>query len=317
MTKKVLLIVAMLVCYISAFAQAKKPELMVVPSLPWCSERGYVVEIKSETGTDKLPDYKKALAEDKELMNVISKIGILMTEKGFPLKDLSATLKNMEIINAQNALTLSKNSGAQLVESAVDQLKRTAKCDIILELDWSVNTNGPKKSVTYNLRGLDAYTNMQVAGAQGTGSPSFSAEVPVLLEEAVLVNMDNFTSQLQSHFDNLFENGREVAVDIHVFENSANVDLETEFGENELIDVIEEWLEKNCVKGRFNKIEGSENFAMFNQVRIPMMKTNERAMDTEDFVKELRKYLAKPPYNIVCKVVPRGLGRCQLIIGDK
>lgn len=317
MTKRVLLIVAMLICYISVFAQAKKPELMVVPSLPWCNGRGYVTEINGGAGIEKMPDYKRALAEDKELMNVISKIGILMTEKGFPLKDLSATIKNMEIINAQNSLTLSKNSGAQLAESAVDQLKRTAKCDIILELDWDVNTNGPKKSVTYNLRGLDAYTNMQVAGAQGTGSPSFSAEVPVLLEESVLVNMDNFTSQLQNHFDNLFENGREVAIDINVFENDANVDLETEFGENELIDVIEEWLEKNCVKSRFSKIEGSESFAMFSQVRIPLMKANEKAMDTEDFVKELRKFLSKPPYNIVCKVVPRGLGRCQLIIGDK
>lgn len=223
----------------------------------------------------------------------------------------------MEIINAQNTMTLSKNSGATLVESALDMLKRTAKCDIILEVDWSVNTMGPKKSVTYNLRGIDAYTSMQVAGAQGTGTPSFSAEVPVLVEEAILANMDNFTSQLQTHFDNLFENGREVAIDINVFDTGQGIDLETEYGDNELIDVIEEWLEKHCVKGRFSKAEGSENFAMFNQVRIPMMSESGKAMDTEDFVKELRKVLRKPPYNLTCKVVPRGLGRCQLIIGDK
>lgn len=129
--------------------------------------------------------------------------------------------------------------------------------------------------------------------------------------------MDNFTSQLQTHFDNLFENGREVAIDINVFDTGQGIDLETEYGDNELIDVIEEWLEKHCVKGRFSKAEGSENFAMFNQVRIPMMNENGKAIDTEDFVKELRKVLRKPPYNLTCKVVPRGLGRCQLIIGDK
>ena len=36
---------------------------------------------------------KRALAQDKDLMNVISKIGILMADKGFPLKDLSASIK--------------------------------------------------------------------------------------------------------------------------------------------------------------------------------------------------------------------------------
>lgn len=315
--KKIYYAFALLIYSITAFGQAKKPELMVVPSLPWCNERGYVIDRKTDLGSEILPDYKKALAQDKDLMNVISKIGILMADKGFPLKDLSASIKNMEMINAQNAMTLSKNSGEVLAENALDMLKRTAKCDIILELDWSVNTMGPKKSVTYNLRGIDAYTNMQVAGAQGTGAPSFSAEVPVLIEEAVLANMDNFTSQLQTHFDNLFENGREVAIDINVFDTGQGVDLETEYGDNELIDVIEEWLEQHCVKGRFSKAEGSENFAMFTQVRIPMMKENGKAMDTEDFVKELRKVLRKPPYNLTCKVVPRGLGRCQLIIGDK
>ncbi|WP_288359992.1 DUF6175 family protein [uncultured Bacteroides sp.] len=315
--KRMYYVCVLLFFSLNLLGQAKKPELMVVPSLPWCNEKGYVFERTTELGSETFPDYKKALAQDKDLMNVISKIGILMADKGFPLKDLSTSIKNMEMMNARNAMTLSKNSGAVLTETALDVLKRTAKCDIILEVDWSVNVLGPKKSVTYNLRGIDACTNMQVAGAQGTGQPSFSAEIPVLVEEAILVNMDNFTSQLQAHFDNLFENGREVSIDINVFDTEAGIDLETEYGENELIDVIEEWLEKHCVKGRFSKAEGSENFAMFNQVRIPMINENGKAIDTEDFVKELRKMLRKPPYNLVCKVIPHGLGRCQLIIGDK
>lgn len=315
--KRMYYVCVLLFFSLNLLGQAKKPELMVVPSLPWCNEKGYVFERTTELGSETFPDYKKALAQDKDLMNVISKIGILMADKGFPLKDLSTSIKNMEMMNTRNAMTLSKNSGAVLTETALDVLKRTAKCDIILEVDWSVNVLGPKKSVTYNLRGIDACTNMQVAGAQGTGQPSFSAEIPVLVEEAILVNMDNFTSQLQAHFDNLFENGREVSIDINVFDTEAGIDLETEYGENELIDVIEEWLEKHCVKGRFSKAEGSENFAMFNQVRIPMINENGKAIDTEDFVKELRKMLRKPPYNLVCKVIPHGLGRCQLIIGDK
>ena len=59
---------------------------------------------------------------------------------------------------------------------------------------------GPKRSVTYTLRGLDAYTNKQVAATQGTGEPSMAAEVAVLLEEAVVDKMDASLSQLQKHF---------------------------------------------------------------------------------------------------------------------
>ena len=61
--------------------QAKKPELMVIPSLPWCNERGYVFDRKTDLGSETFPDYKKALAQDKDLMNVISKIGFLMADK--------------------------------------------------------------------------------------------------------------------------------------------------------------------------------------------------------------------------------------------
>jgi len=88
-----------------------------------------------------------------------------------------------------------------------------------MELTYTINTTGPKKSVSYTLRGLDAYTDKQIAGDSGTGAPSFSAELPVLLEEAVLAHIDNFNAQLQAHFDDMFANGREIIVRIKKFDS--------------------------------------------------------------------------------------------------
>jgi hypothetical protein len=48
-----------------------------------------------------------------------------------------------------------------------------------------VNRTGPKYSLTFNLQGIDAYTNKQIAACQGTGDPTFSAELPVLIEESI------------------------------------------------------------------------------------------------------------------------------------
>ena len=109
-------------------------------------------------------------------------------------------MKSIQNLSAEDRLITSKTSGAAIAESPLERLRRTAKADIILEIDWTVNTVGPKQSITYNLRGLDAYSNKQVAGAQGTGTPSFSADLATLLEEAVINNMDNLILAIPTDF---------------------------------------------------------------------------------------------------------------------
>ena len=208
MKLKTLALGAFFTVALAAFSQAKKPTLMVMPSDNWCQAKGYMKTFDNQGITENIPDYDKALLEDSNLDNVISKINILMADRGFPLKSLSQTNKSIRNLSAEDQLIQSKTTGASLKESPLDRLRRTAKADIILYVNWQVSTVGPKNTVTYNLVGMDAYTNKQVAGAQGTGAPSFSAEVPVLLEEAVQNNMDNFCAQLQAHFDDLLENGR-------------------------------------------------------------------------------------------------------------
>ncbi|MDE5743939.1 MAG: hypothetical protein K2H62_06250, partial [Bacteroidales bacterium] len=254
---------------------------------------------------------------DPNLIMVISKINTLMADRGFPLKNLESALRSIEQSMAEDAMTASKTSGAELAETPLDRLKRTAQADIILQLTWSVNEQGPKKSVTYNLQGLDAYTDKQIAGAQGTGAPSMTADLPVLLEEAVLANMDNFTARLQQYFDDLFANGREVTVGIRVFDNGSGLDLETEFGDYELSEIIDKWMYDNTVEHRFSKSASSETRILYEQVRIPLYKADGMPMDTENFVRGLRSFLRKEPYKIDAKVMNRGLGNAVLVLGEK
>lgn len=302
---------------VSAIGQVKKPKLMVVPSDVWCNEQGYVMTFDNMGTSETISDYKKAIQTNRNLMNVISKINTLMTDRGFPLQDLSQTVKSIQNTQAENSLIRTKTSGAALKESPLDKIRRTAKADIIIEIDWGVNENGPKKSVTYNMRAIDAYSNKQVAGSSGTGAPSFSAELPVLLEEAILNNIDNFTAQLQSHFDDLLTNGREVVLELQVPDNGADLDFEKEYDGKELVEVLDEWMVENTVQHRFNKSDATENFILYDQVRIPVYRENGMAMDTDAFARQLRNYLKAAPYSITCKVVNRGLGRCMIIVGEK
>lgn len=229
------------VCALSAMGQAKKPTLMVVPSDAWCKEHGYEQTFDNQGTSEQIPDYRAALSTDKQLNAVISKINILMADRGFPLKDLQQTVKSIANLSTEDRLITSKSSGMSISESPLDRLRRTAKADILLEIDWTVNTVGPKSSITYNLRALDAYSGKQVAGAEGTGKGSFSAELPVLLEEAVQDHMDSFVERLQAHFDDLLANGREVVLDMRVFDGCA-VDFEKEYDGYELSEIIDNYL---------------------------------------------------------------------------
>lgn len=289
---------------------------MVVPSDVWCVQNNYTNTYDNQGISQIVPDYTKALQTDANLLLAIAKINTMMADRGFPLKDLQAVIKSIAQQNAEDNMSQSKTSGASLAESPVDRLRRVAKADIIMQLTYIINQMGPKYSLTYNLQGLDSYTNKQIAGAQGTGKHTFSAELPILLEEAVLSNMDEFCTQLMTYFEDINENGREVAVDVRVFDNGSGLDLESEFNDMELSEIIDDWMSDNTVNHVFNKSDASENFIQYEQVRIPLYKENGNQMDTESFVRGLRTYLRKQ-YQIESKVMARGLGRCILVIGEK
>jgi hypothetical protein len=280
--KRMIFIMAVLLLPVMLMAQAKRPTLMVIPADSWCAANGYMT---TEDGK-LVPDYEKAWQENQDLFSVVAKIGELMTDRGFPLKDMSQSLKNIGQV----------------------------RTDILMEVGWKVNKTGPKQSVTYTLRGVDAYTLKQIAAGSGTGNPSFSAELPVLIEEAVLERMDNFADQLQAHFDDLLENGREVNVSVRA-ENG--IEFGNEYDGEELTDIIDEWMALNTVGHRYNLSNATETMLDFEQVRIALYAENGMALDTRRFVNDLRKMLSAAPYNIPSKIETNDLGKATLILGTK
>lgn len=317
--KKLLNILLLLFLAIEGYSQAKKPTIMVLPSRQWCISRGYFTSFDNFGAIEKVPDYQKAFDENPNLLLVISKINTLFGDRGYPLKDLSQTLSSISKGNAEDAaLSMDRESAGKgaLAESLFDKVRNTAKADILIEIQWTVNSSGPQKSVTYIMRGLDAYTDKQVAGAEGTGPSSISSDLPAQLEEAVLQHIDNFNARLQSHFDDLFANGREIKVELRRDAKWAK-NFESEFGSEELSFLIEDWIAKNSVKGRFTTDEATENKLVFSQVRIPMYDDNQRAIDARSYGRNLQRFLRTAPLNIEVKIVTKGLGYVQLICGQK
>lgn len=316
MIKKVFLTLTCLWITVYAFGQAKKPTLMVIPTEAWCYENGFSHEIENQGRKSRITDYEKAFQENSDLLNVITKIGELMSEQGFPLKDMLSSIRDIDRSEAETEMVQS-SQGSGIAETPLERLMARAKADIMVELGWKINSLGPKKSITYTLRGIDAYTNKQIAATQGTGVPSLSAETPLLLQEAVVANMDIFLAQLQSHFDDLVANGREVSIICRVFDNGSGLTFEKEYDGEELTDIIDNWMSDNTVNHRYSLSDASETKLTFEQVRIPLYRANGRAMDTRTFTSQLRRFLSATPYYIPSKVITKGLGRVELILGEK
>jgi hypothetical protein len=321
--KKLFSIFILSLVSLTLLGQARKPTIMVVPSDQYCISRGYKLEFESMGAKQTLPDYKAAMQNDADLRLVITKMGQIMADRGFPLKDLEMELRNLEREAAEAAMLMSSTSGSELAESPVDMLKRTAKADIIMDLSFDVKRQGPHRYISFNLRGLDAYTSKQISGAAGAGAPSSAASPELLLEEAVLSHMDGFNAGLQRHFDEMFNIGREVRVNIRRFASWFD-NLETYYtyqGEElELLEHIENWFFDNTVSGRFSLSDASDNQMRFEQVRIPMMETDsrgrERAVDTRRWLSGLSRHL-RDNFQIDSKIYMRGLGEAWLIVGEK
>jgi hypothetical protein len=315
--KKIFIIIGLIIAQIAIYSQAKKPSLMIVPADDWCLKNNYTSTFNNQGLKQVISDYNQAIL-NSELINVITKVNGLMAERGFPMKDLGASLKSLQNQSAEDAMLMSKE-GAEINETPIDKLKAVAKADIIMQIYWEVNDLGFEKSVTFRLRAIDAYTDKQIASASGTGNPAMSGQPAVLIEEAILDHIDNFNSALQNHFDDMFENGREVVIRIKTWD-TWDYDLETEeFGDEELGILIEDWISDNTLKGRFSTADATETMMVFEQVRIPLFyerNGQQRALDCRRWIKGLKKYLSSE-FEIDSKLMMKGLGQAQLIIGGK
>lgn len=318
MNKRIYLIIAIVISSANSllFGQSKKPTLIILPSDNWCEQRYFMTEYNNQGIKQKVPNYKQAFQEDTEIGQVISKVGALMIERGFTIKDVEQELKAIEARTGEDNVTLSATSGSTLSESPLDKLKRKSKADILIQIWWRVNRAEQGKSVSFVLEAFDSYTSKRIASASGNSKPSNTEIVPVLLENAIRVNIKPFNAQLQSHFEDMSKNGREIILTIRKWNKWEN-NFETEIDGEELTNYINKWMKRNTVNKMFNISDATENQIRFEQVRIPLFDSDNEPIDAREFAKGLQKYLKSEPFKFQVKLMTRGLGEAILVLGEK
>lgn len=298
-----------------AVASAKKPTLTILPSDNWCAAR-YFMTTYDDQGTEvKIPDYMTAFQQDSELPMVIANVGALLTDYGYSIKDAEQELKAIIARSQEDNVTTSSTTRSYLAESPLDVLKRRVKADILLQIWWKVNKEAIGHSVSFTIEAFDTYTSKRIATYSGTSTASEEI-IPRLLANTIRENIATFDRQLTSWYNQMETNGREIVLTVRCWDNW-DKNLETEFGDKELTDCINEWMAANTVNGQYNLTDGTETFAQFEQVMIPLCDANGKALDARAFAVQLQRHLKKEPFFVTSKVMIRGLGEAILVLGEK
>ncbi len=302
-----------------ALEGAKKPTIMILPSLVYCHRHESSVISTSVDGVNNIetPDYKQLFNTNSEIRNVIAKIEHMMIDRDFPIRDLESSLNSIEKDRLRNSLSNVK-------QTQKERLLNDIQPDLVMDLDFEVKPKGLQKYVTFTLKGIDAYTDNVIASTHGTGEPSYSASPDILLEEAVLNYLDNFNADLQKYFDNVLEKGRPIQAEFRISNDNEDLNFESEFNydigdgveELELFDIIDNWIENNAVKGVYSNPKSLENVLIFNPVNIPLFNEKDKPIDAKKFFKPLRD-LIKKELQIPCKIDQVGLGKVLIILGEE
>ena len=293
----------------SLFVSAQKmPTITIMPSDNWCYTHYYVKTYKDQGQTVTVSDFPAAFQQDPELSSMISKIGQIMTDYGLNVKDAEREMNSIAVRQGEDAATMSKTTGAMLAESDLDVIKKRTKCDILIQINWHIIN---KNSLDLTIEAFDAYTNKRIATSSNT-SPLVDRSAIITATQILRAHITPFISQLSGFYNDINRNGREIILWIKRFDD-AEQDLETIISGESIQDIVDNWLHENTVGDSFNLTDATEDFAQYEQVRIPIQDEKGRNMSARDFANQLRKYLSAK--GIQTKISTRGLGEAALILG--
>lgn len=295
--------------------KAMKPIIMVVPEKAWCINNGFVRDDNPNA-----PDYEKALLNN-DALNVITKMGGIMQERGYPLKNLQSALDDLKNEDSMDVALTSKSDG-EIIEDDLDKLTRIAQADILVNIAFTRTTYGPRNMVEFRVTSIDAATNKQIGGETGRSSAS-GAPITSLLEESVLSFMDNFTASIERHFEDVVANGREGSVIFKIASDSP-LNFESEVSLNgdtgELSEAIDYWMDEHATNGSYTQNGKSRTRLSYEQVRFPLFGKGKfgskaKAINMEGFIKPITSFLSQ--FGLSVSTTPVGIGKVYVVLGGK
>lgn len=312
--RKLILGATMVVAAAMTASAGVPPTIMILPDKQWCNENGYVTRSERNGKTRVSENYDEAFLNG-DLKNVVTQLNGLFQDNGLPVKSYFESNESDDEEEAEEELFEGGETGESLQETPYEQALNKLKPDIIVKIGWNVSRVGFDNNVNFRVEAIDSYTGKSVGSA--TASPTAKITVPLasVLQNTMTEQMDQFKGRLQSYFDNVQANGREITVTCRII-GGGDVNFNSEFGGQTLSEIITNFVDDNTVNHAFNQRNATRNRLQFDQVRIPFTDSAGRRMQARQFVDQLKKYLSTN-FSIASENTTKGLGGGRLYIGEK
>lgn len=195
--KQLISLVCLLACSIVGNAQSAMPAIMAFPADGYCHEHGYVIKQQTADGEQETPDYGRFVMEDRELTGMIDILNSMMAERGFQMKSLSHTVKDLHAKGAEAGDTLNMPLYKRILEST--------GTTIIVTLDYKLARQiAIRKEYAYTVSAVDAKSGKAVASVSGNGFPSTDT-VQEAFKFFMAGRIDEFSYQLMEYFRTLVQ----------------------------------------------------------------------------------------------------------------
>lgn len=211
-------------------------------------------------------DMKTEYDSDVNMQIAIAKINEAFQNRGANLRSFDQALKQ-----AKENMAINKSSGNQ--EDFKSTVLQMSGADIYVETKITV-VNHPQMNAKSVILILDAYqtgTANPLADKTIEGRMVQTDDIGKLVMLAIDTVSESFLNLLQLKFDDIVSNGQSIYVEFSLGDGSQYT-FDSEIGPDKklLSEVIDEWFQKNTVKGVYNNQGVTGNKLIISDARIPI-----------------------------------------------
>lgn len=313
--KKLLFLAFMCFTVFTVKAQeAAMPTIIVFPADSWMNDHGFMNQVMNDGETEYMPRYNDAFVQAREIGTVIQSIQNVLEERKFEHEDLQNMLRDMKRERAEELANAADGDASE--KGAMDELLQQARPDIRVDVDYAVQSVGPRKNISYTLKAIDAYTSEQVASIEGSIQMTMDP-VDLAMRKAVAGNCDDFCQQMIDYFLDLRDNGRKINIVFRAAKGAGINFIKDEIGDDgdTYDEFLYSWVKKHAVRSACKKGRKTANMVEFKSVRIPFFNADNEPIEAEDWAKGVRKAFKAETGIKVSKGQGNTLGRVNFLVG--
>lgn len=219
--------------------------------------------------------YSEALKNNYEIRNAIARISAKLKEKRYEMKDFLAVVAAVERkIQMEQDKTVMSNDKLLISQT---------QADVYVEVDLAKNIQSTGGVGIVNLKAYELASGNLLSSAQGKSKRYQKYTWADLYDRAIDACLDDFIKQLTVSWAGKIEQGNQFVINFAIAPE-ATVDFSTEVMGFPLSDILQRWIKKHAMNGRYHLAGSVDESVQFDQVQI--------AAGTElEFVQQLYLYM--------------------------